>query len=38
MQPKYDAVQAEMDLASKPPDGLIVHCAGEVEGRFQVIP
>ena len=33
---QYDAVQAEMDLASKPPDGMIVHCAGEVEGRFQV--
>ncbi len=33
---QYDAVTAEMGLADQPPDGLIFHSAGELEGRFQV--
>jgi hypothetical protein len=33
---QYDAVTREMGIASNPPDGLIFHSAGELEGRFQV--
>jgi hypothetical protein len=33
---QYDAVTREMDIANNPPDGLIFHSAGELEGRFQV--
>jgi hypothetical protein len=33
---QYDAVTAKMSLADEPPEGLIFHSAGELEGRFQV--
>jgi hypothetical protein len=33
---QYDAVTAELGLASEPPEGLIFHSAGELDGRFQV--
>lgn len=33
---QYDAVTDKMGLADNPPDGLIFHSAGELEGRFQV--
>ena len=33
---QYDAVTDKMGLASEPPEGLIFHSAGELEGRFQV--
>jgi hypothetical protein len=33
---QYDAVTAEIGIANDPPDGLIFHSAGELEGRFQV--
>ena len=34
---EYDAVQAKLDdAAAQSPDGLILHCAGELDGRFQV--
>ncbi len=33
----YDGVQAEMDLANNPPEGLIFHWAGEVDGKWTVI-
>ena len=33
---QYDAVTAEMGIADEPPEGLIFHSAGELEGRFQV--
>jgi hypothetical protein len=33
---QYDAVIAEMGVADEPPEGLIFHSAGELEGRFQV--
>jgi hypothetical protein len=32
----YDAVQAELGLESDPPDGLIFHAAGEVDGKWTV--
>jgi hypothetical protein len=34
--PQYDAVTAQMGIANNPPEGLIFHSAGELEGRFQV--
>jgi hypothetical protein len=33
---QYDAVTEKMGLANEPPEGLIFHSAGELEGRFQV--
>jgi hypothetical protein len=33
---QYDAVTEKMGFASEPPEGLIIHSAGELEGRFQV--
>jgi hypothetical protein len=33
---QYDAVTGEMRLAEEPPEGLIFHSAGELDGRFQV--
>jgi hypothetical protein len=33
---EYDAVQEKLDLDNVKPDGLILHCAGEVDGGFQV--
>jgi hypothetical protein len=32
----YDAVGAEMDVANDPPEGLIFHWAGEVDGKWTV--
>jgi hypothetical protein len=32
----YDGVQAEMDIANDPPEGLIFHWAGEVDGKWTV--
>ena len=32
----YDGVQAEMDIANDPPEGLIFHCAGEVDGKWTI--
>ena len=32
----YDAVTAEMDIANDPPEGLIFHWAGEVDGKWTV--
>jgi hypothetical protein len=32
----YDRVNAEMDIASDPPEGLIFHWAGEVDGKWTV--
>jgi hypothetical protein len=34
--PQYDAVTEKMGLTNEPPEGLIFHSAGELEGRFQV--
>ena len=33
----YDKVNAEMGVADDPPAGLLFHCAGEVDGRWQII-
>jgi hypothetical protein len=33
---QYDAVNAEMDMAGNPVEGLIFHSAGLLEGRFQI--
>jgi hypothetical protein len=33
---QYDAVTAKMGLSNEPPEGMIFHSAGELEGRFQV--
>jgi hypothetical protein len=32
----YDAVSAEMGAADDPPEGLIFHWAGEVDGKWTV--
>jgi hypothetical protein len=33
---QYDAVSAKLNLANNPPDGLLFHSAGELEGVFQI--
>jgi hypothetical protein len=33
----YDGVQAELDIANDPPEGLIFHWAGEVDGMWTVM-
>ena len=32
----YDGVQAVLDVANNPPDGLIFHWAGEVDGKWTI--
>jgi hypothetical protein len=32
----YDRVSAEMDVANNPPEGLIFHWAGELDGKWAV--
>jgi hypothetical protein len=34
---EYDPVSKKLDPASDPPNGLIFHCAGELNGRFEVL-
>jgi len=33
---EYDSINPRLNLDSDPPDGLILHCSGELDGRFQV--
>ena len=33
----YEAVNDKANVATNPPEGLIFHCAGEVEGAWQII-
>ena len=33
---QYDAVNETLRIADDPPDGLIFHSAGELEGLFQI--
>ncbi len=33
----YDAVTAKLDESGGPADGLLLHCAGQVEGGWQII-
>ncbi len=35
--PIYDAVNDKAGVESDPPAGLVMHCAGEIDGVFQVI-
>ena len=32
----YDGVNAEMDIANNPPEGLIFHWVGEVDGKWTI--
>ena len=32
----YDGVQSEMDVKNNPPEGLIFHMAGEVDGKWTI--
>jgi hypothetical protein len=32
----YDGVTAEMDVENNPPEGLLFHWAGEVEGKWTI--
>jgi hypothetical protein len=32
----YDGVNAEMDVENDPPEGLIFHWAGEVDGKWTI--
>lgn len=36
-QDMYDAVSAKLDVESNPPDGLVMHCAGDLDGTWQII-
>jgi hypothetical protein len=33
----YDRINAEMGVEDQPPAGLLFHCAGEVDGKWQII-
>jgi hypothetical protein len=33
----YDAVNAAVGVDETPPEGLLVHTAGEVDGRLQIV-
>jgi len=33
----YDRVNAELDVQGDPPPGLLLHCAGEVDGKWQIV-
>lgn len=33
----YDAVNAKVGVDTEPPAGMLMHCAGEVDGVFQII-
>ena len=32
----YDGVNAEMDVANNPPEGMIFHWVGEVDGKWTI--
>jgi hypothetical protein len=36
-QAVYDAVAGKVDVSGNPPDGLILHCAGDADGKWQII-
>jgi hypothetical protein len=36
-QEQYDAVNAEARVEENPPEGLVFHCAGPMEGGWNVI-
>lgn len=33
----YDAVNAKIDVEAGAPEGLLMHCAGEVDGAWQIV-
>jgi hypothetical protein len=33
----YDAVNDKLGVLSDPPDGLIMHAAGELDGQWQIV-
>jgi hypothetical protein len=33
----YDKVNAELGVESSPAPGLLLHCAGEVDGKWQIV-
>jgi len=36
-QEQYDAINAEMDVEGNPPEGLVFHSAGPMDGGWNVI-
>jgi hypothetical protein len=36
-QEMYDAVSAKLSIAADPPEGLVMHCAGDANGTWQII-
>jgi hypothetical protein len=33
----YEKVNAELRVEGDPPSGLLLHCAGEVDGKWQIV-
>jgi hypothetical protein len=33
----YDKVNRQMDIDTTPPEGMLMHCAGEVDGVWQIV-
>jgi hypothetical protein len=33
----YDRVTAELGVDVNPPPGMLLHCAGEVDGKWQIV-
>jgi hypothetical protein len=33
----YDSVNKELGVDSDPPAGMLLHCAGEVDGKWQIV-
>jgi hypothetical protein len=33
----YEKVNAELGVDGDPPPGMLLHCAGEVEGKWQIV-
>src|SRR3989442_15950851 len=33
----YERVNAELGVDGDPPPGMLLHCAGEVDGRWQIV-
>jgi hypothetical protein len=33
----YEAIAAKMNVDGDPPDGLILHCAGDADGAWQIV-
>jgi hypothetical protein len=33
----YDKVNEQMDVDATPPEGMLMHCAGEVDGVWQIV-